>query len=580
MEKNLCAPYEGDQPYLFVSYCHKDKDVVLPIIEFLQREGIRIWYDAGIEPGSEWPEVIANHLDQSSFFLCFVSRASMGSHNCRKEFNYALVKDMPFLSVILEPVEFTPVMRLQLASVQAVRYFECGPEEFREKLLKIPSIHICGSNQTEKSIKDHSGQDSGTDEVPVIPVDSVVRTKRKIPLVIGGLALAVLVLGIGAAVWHSCDSAQMETPAGLNSVEAMSEPALEQTDIPERDYSTELPSEPVTASNEVTTPLPVPSSTPLPSSVPTSPPIQSTPSPFPAVTLTQSSLTINRGGHSTLTATGGTGTYSWSSSDPSVVQVNSGVVTALSDGTAVITVSSGGTTASCNVSVKTVWSDWIDNLPSGITTQTESRIMYRYRDNARHTTESRSSSLDGWTQYDSFIYYGNWSDWSSSRISGSPGIEVETRQIKIADGHTEYRYGRWRNSNGRVNWCAEYSEREGGICTVEYSEWSTQQKTYEWNSVWTCGSTDAQHPRHTHVSYHSDDGRAWWIGYDGNWFWEESRWVDATYETQYRSREVYRLYSFYRWEKGSWSSWNETPYYSDGNNRDVETKTEYRYLVT
>lgn len=143
MSKDLARPYEGDQPYLFVSYCHKDKQSVLPVLRFLQDEGIRIWYDTGIDPGTEWPEVIADHLDQSSVFLAFISPNSLESHNCRKEFNFAMMKNMPALIVILEPVQFTPVMKLQMASLQAIYYFECQPEEFQDKLLKLPALAFC-----------------------------------------------------------------------------------------------------------------------------------------------------------------------------------------------------------------------------------------------------------------------------------------------------------------------------------------------------------------------------------------------------------------------------------------------------
>lgn len=143
MSKDLAVPYEGDQPYLFISYCHKDKDVVLPVLRLLQDEGVRVWYDTGIDPGTEWPEVIADHLDQSSVFLAFISQKSLESHNCRKEFNFALMKNMPSLSVILEPMQFTPVMKLQMSSVQAIYHYECGPEEFREKLLKMPALAAC-----------------------------------------------------------------------------------------------------------------------------------------------------------------------------------------------------------------------------------------------------------------------------------------------------------------------------------------------------------------------------------------------------------------------------------------------------
>lgn len=143
MSKDLDRPYEGEQPYLFVSYCHKDGGSVLPALRFLQDKGVRLWYDTGIDPGTEWPEVIADHLDQGSVFLAFISSNSLESHNCRKEFNFAMMKNMPALIVVLEPVQLTPVMKLQMASLQAIYSYECQPEEFREKLLKMPALAFC-----------------------------------------------------------------------------------------------------------------------------------------------------------------------------------------------------------------------------------------------------------------------------------------------------------------------------------------------------------------------------------------------------------------------------------------------------
>ena len=56
--KTLLRPYEGTLPYLFVSYAHKNDAAVLEIISTLQSRGFRVWYDEGIEAGSEWPESI------------------------------------------------------------------------------------------------------------------------------------------------------------------------------------------------------------------------------------------------------------------------------------------------------------------------------------------------------------------------------------------------------------------------------------------------------------------------------------------------------------------------------------------
>lgn len=44
-------PYEGDEKYIFISYSHQNGDIVAPILEKLNSEGLRIWYDEGIEWG-------------------------------------------------------------------------------------------------------------------------------------------------------------------------------------------------------------------------------------------------------------------------------------------------------------------------------------------------------------------------------------------------------------------------------------------------------------------------------------------------------------------------------------------------
>ena len=40
MESPL-KPYEGAEPYVFVSYCHKDSEKIFAILQKLQSEGLR-----------------------------------------------------------------------------------------------------------------------------------------------------------------------------------------------------------------------------------------------------------------------------------------------------------------------------------------------------------------------------------------------------------------------------------------------------------------------------------------------------------------------------------------------------------
>lgn len=72
-QKEMPIPYIGEKPYIFVSYAHKDSEVVMRAIALLQQSGFRVWYDEGIDPGSEWPDTIEKYLERSSYFIGFIS---------------------------------------------------------------------------------------------------------------------------------------------------------------------------------------------------------------------------------------------------------------------------------------------------------------------------------------------------------------------------------------------------------------------------------------------------------------------------------------------------------------------------
>lgn len=72
----------------------------------------------------------------------------------------------------------------------------------------------------------------------------------------------------------------------------------------------------------------------------------------PAVALNRSALSLFVGDSVSITASGGNGAYSWSSSNSSVVAVSNGTVSAVGKGSATITVYSDGKTASCPVTVQ------------------------------------------------------------------------------------------------------------------------------------------------------------------------------------------------------------------------------------
>ena len=135
-------PYEGDKPYIFISYAHADDDTVLPIVGDMHRRGYNIWYDEGIEVGSEWQECIASHLADAHLVVAFISNAYMRSDNCRREMHYAQSKKIKTINIFIEETALTPGMELQIGNIFALmKYTYPSDEYFYDKLYSAPLLN-------------------------------------------------------------------------------------------------------------------------------------------------------------------------------------------------------------------------------------------------------------------------------------------------------------------------------------------------------------------------------------------------------------------------------------------------------
>ena len=74
--------YTGDEPYLFVSYSHRDSAVVYPILDALHAKRYRIWYDESCETGNDFREELRRRIEKAEAVLLFVSESSMASRFC------------------------------------------------------------------------------------------------------------------------------------------------------------------------------------------------------------------------------------------------------------------------------------------------------------------------------------------------------------------------------------------------------------------------------------------------------------------------------------------------------------------
>ncbi|MCC8127388.1 MAG: TIR domain-containing protein [Clostridiales bacterium] len=149
MAKRIQPPYEGEDPYVYISCSHEDAERTWPLIGLMEENGYRVWYEEEDHPGAECSEAAASHLAGCRVFLAFLSGASMESHNCRREFNAAMMEKKPSLCVFLEPVALSPVMKMQLACAQVVEAEKCcgSRVECLKEIMKMPQLGVCREDE-------------------------------------------------------------------------------------------------------------------------------------------------------------------------------------------------------------------------------------------------------------------------------------------------------------------------------------------------------------------------------------------------------------------------------------------------
>ena len=135
---------DGSRPYIFISYAHKDSHRVMPIISALAERGFNVWYDAGIEVGTEWPDFIAKKLVGSSCFITFLSKNYVESNNCKQEVEFAISRGKDVLSVYLEDFELPLGLSMRLGLYQSLFRTRFSVEKaFLDELAKAEILKHC-----------------------------------------------------------------------------------------------------------------------------------------------------------------------------------------------------------------------------------------------------------------------------------------------------------------------------------------------------------------------------------------------------------------------------------------------------
>ena len=108
-------------PYIFISYAHRDGETVIPLLEKLKEVGFRIWFDENIEPASTWDDNIAEHIEKAEFFISMITPSYLNSRNCLDELRYALSREEhKQLLLYLQEVDLPKGIAMRTGGVQNI----------------------------------------------------------------------------------------------------------------------------------------------------------------------------------------------------------------------------------------------------------------------------------------------------------------------------------------------------------------------------------------------------------------------------------------------------------------------------
>ena len=278
-EDRSLAPYQGQEPYIFLSYSHRNAEAAAETIRWLKAAGFRVWYDEGVIPATQWDENIAQAIENCDYLIALISEAYLSSANCLDELNYARDQNIPMLLVYLEDVSLPSGLAMRLGRLLAIhRYRYDNPAAFYAKVVRSKGIGICGDGRFE---------DEEEDEDDSLPEDAfwtggTDRRERR-PSGFRPIFLVLLALAVAFAAFLLLRGWAKER---IHAILGTGDSGYTET-LPAPDPTYHLPPETSAEIEIEVTPTPEPSESPEPTPSP-SPSPEATPTPLPEATVTPS----------------------------------------------------------------------------------------------------------------------------------------------------------------------------------------------------------------------------------------------------------------------------------------------------
>ena len=126
-DKVLAVPQRSALPvsdgdYVFVSYAHANRDYGEQVIARLRDAGVRVWFDAGIQPGTVWDEELESRIRCAGAVVVCLTAHYEQSRYCTRELKFADLLAKPILPVAPTPWVWGSGLQLMFQELQVASF--------------------------------------------------------------------------------------------------------------------------------------------------------------------------------------------------------------------------------------------------------------------------------------------------------------------------------------------------------------------------------------------------------------------------------------------------------------------------
>ena len=183
----MATAYQGNKPYIFLSYAHKDKELAHYVVDYLHEHNFKVWFDEGIYTGTQWKKFILDKITNPNCWIMvfLATQNSLASIECEKELYFAEEKKKKFINIVIDSPPFPNWFICDFKRYQFVNEAEfASRNEMMDKLVRELIHHQMNPDKPTDTPKGTPKETPKTKapevaKVPKVPASTPVPSRTK-----------------------------------------------------------------------------------------------------------------------------------------------------------------------------------------------------------------------------------------------------------------------------------------------------------------------------------------------------------------------------------------------------------------